>query len=411
MAYRPGSFSKNFAWHGTGLRKLHGAIRRGFRGQLRPVERSTWRLRSGIDDSNLDLVPVNFFLHNTIRDGSNFVSIDELVLQAVSADHSTAFDRLALFALNLSQGGARIGPNTGEATSAPWANEFVRKRLWSNGAWQRSDLSHDSLDEFLREQLDAQPAVKVKVRNNYRHLFELCRYLPAAHDEIDGEAEAWGTSAAFLKWDRLILDGQLSPSANLDTLRREALNGELHKLLGTTVAKARQLVDVAAPLYIAIGRLNRIPNSAQQLQPLIKRIETGTQPRYGSPQELSERQAILDRITALERELERARPPHGGIGHNNPPPNEVIETEEVITTIKTELEKKEPDAVVVARSASRLHSLLKWLAKKADKAADKFVELGVVALAASSPYLWPYLDYIRGIFMMLVSWLRVIVGL
>ena len=93
MAYAPGSFSKNFAWHGTGLRKLHTTIRSGFHDVLAPLDRRTFRSDAGVDGA-IVLIPINFFLHN--RDGH--MSIDELVFQAIERNHSSRFDRLALFA-------------------------------------------------------------------------------------------------------------------------------------------------------------------------------------------------------------------------------------------------------------------------------------------------------------------------
>ena len=83
MAYPPGSFSKNFAWHGTGLRKLHGAIRDGFHDTLSTVDRQKFRSDAGVEGS-IVLIPINFFLHN--RDGR--LSLDELVFQAIERDHS-----------------------------------------------------------------------------------------------------------------------------------------------------------------------------------------------------------------------------------------------------------------------------------------------------------------------------------
>lgn len=88
------------------MRRLHGAIRAGFHGRLQSVPRQDWRRDCGIQEAGLELIPLNFFLHNTIADASNVVSVDELVLQAIKREHSPAFDRLALFALNLSRGGA-----------------------------------------------------------------------------------------------------------------------------------------------------------------------------------------------------------------------------------------------------------------------------------------------------------------
>jgi hypothetical protein len=101
MRYPPGSFTKNFAWHGTGLRKLHAAIRSGFRGALTAPSRDDWRKHSGINDSSLDLIPVNFFLRNA----AGRMSVYELVVQALTQAHTLRFDRLALFALHLNRVG------------------------------------------------------------------------------------------------------------------------------------------------------------------------------------------------------------------------------------------------------------------------------------------------------------------
>src|SRR5262249_28862003 len=102
MKYRPGSFSKNFAWHGTGLAKLYHAIRAGFSQRLKAVSRLAFRENCGIADSSLQLIPINFFLFNTGPSIQALLAIDELVFKAIDEAHSIAFDRLALFALNLS---------------------------------------------------------------------------------------------------------------------------------------------------------------------------------------------------------------------------------------------------------------------------------------------------------------------
>jgi hypothetical protein len=77
--YAPGSFTKNFAWAGRGFKRLHTVIRAGYGGVFLPVQRSKWRADSGINDASLELIPINFFLHN--KDGK--MSVDELVFQAV----------------------------------------------------------------------------------------------------------------------------------------------------------------------------------------------------------------------------------------------------------------------------------------------------------------------------------------
>ena len=89
-SYPPGSFTKNFAWarRPPGLKALYDAIRSGFRGSMAPVSRDNFRRYSGIADSDRQLIPLNFFLHNTIVQGANVVSIDELVRHALSSGHS-----------------------------------------------------------------------------------------------------------------------------------------------------------------------------------------------------------------------------------------------------------------------------------------------------------------------------------
>ncbi len=246
MKYRPGSFSKNFAWHGTGLRKLHTAVRDGFRNSLAPVRRRQFRDDSGLDAS-LSLIPINFFLHNRLGQ----LSVDELVFQAVERPHSIRFDRIGLFALHLNRAGRgdRIDPRP-----AMWANEFVRERLWSEGVWRPNALLDTSLDAFIENRLDAMNDVRVKCRNNYRHLFELCEFWPSRLPVINSQAEQWIDSALFLAWDRHILDGGPGDKESLLGLIDA---DELYKLLGVTREYAVAQAYNLAELYVSVGRLER----------------------------------------------------------------------------------------------------------------------------------------------------------
>ncbi len=156
MAYKPGSFTKNFAWHGTGFAKLHAAIRAGFSAQLKPVTREIFRRNCGVPEPDLQLIPINFFLFNGVRNEKLHLEVDELVFQAIEQPHSLVFDRLALFALNLSEIGSF------KAGGTPWAREFVENRLWVNGFWKRGELNLERMDEFLESRLDARPEVKYR---------------------------------------------------------------------------------------------------------------------------------------------------------------------------------------------------------------------------------------------------------
>jgi hypothetical protein len=267
MKYRPGSFSKNFAWHGTGLRKLYNAVRSGFGGNLAPVSREQWRANSGIGDRALDLIPLNFFLHNA----RGRISVDELVFQSVTHPHSIEFDRLALYALHLN----RVGkPPGGIERPAMWANAFVRELLWRDGAWQSSALADAILDPFIADHMAATPGVQEKCRNNYRHLFELCGYLPTPLPIINTGADHWVPSALFLAWDRLVLDHGTRSKADLVDYARDE---ELHKLAGLPNRRFEPQVSNLAELYLAAGGLDRF--GAQAPAPAVPELaeEVGTE--------------------------------------------------------------------------------------------------------------------------------------
>lgn len=253
MRYPPGSFTKNFAWHGTGFLKLHTSIRAGFAKTLAPVSRPKWRAESSINDGSLELVPINFFLWN---DRQQRVAPDELVYQAVTKPHGVRFDRLALFAFNLSD----VGYPGGRAAPRPalWANEFVRERLWQNGLWHREALSHDALDHFIADRMDASLDVRTKCRNNYRHFYELAGYLPSPTDAINSGATSFLAQALFLVWDRFTArGGALDVTSLLDALAER----EVHKLLGLPDAGLEDGQRDLARLYVDVRGLGRFSSS------------------------------------------------------------------------------------------------------------------------------------------------------
>jgi hypothetical protein len=247
MKYAPGSFSKNFAWHGTGLRKLHNSINLGFKNTLAPVSRDRWRKDSQIGDAALELIPVNFFLHNA----RGRISVDELVFQAIKYPHSLRFDRLGLFAFHLN----RVGrPPNGIERPAMWANEFVREKLWQNDAWRSGELGDQVVDTFIEGRMNAQKDVRIKCRNNYRHLFELCGYLPTRLAIMNAGQEDWLPSALFLAWDRMTLDGGPTSRSKLIAYLNAA---ELHRLIGVSRSYLLDNASQLAGLYREVGLLDR----------------------------------------------------------------------------------------------------------------------------------------------------------
>lgn len=305
MKYPPGSFSKNFAWHGTGLRKLHSAIKDGFHNTLGPTSREQFRRDCGVY-GDAELIPVNFFLHN--KDGQ--LSVDELVFQAIKRSHSVWFDRLGLFALHLNRvgSGKRVEPRP-----AMWANEFVREQLWSGGVWQATKLSPDSLDAFLNDRLLVQSqSVLVKCRTNYRHLFQLCRLLKSGQTVINSRAEQWIASALFLAWDRHILDGGAADKESLIALIDE---DELYKLLGVprnyAIGQAKTLIN----LYIN-DRLKKsapvdIPRTAARAAPPTPKPVLNAERFEWLEQEESDE--VVERVLVERRQQKRDRKKAAGI--------------------------------------------------------------------------------------------------
>lgn len=228
--------------------RLHTTIRAGYLGALATVEREAWRANSGIDDASLDLIPINFFLHN--RAGQ--ISVDELVFQAIKRPHSLRFDRLALFALLLS----RVGNPPGKAEARPfmWANEFVRRDLWQSGDWRSSALLDTNLDRFIKDHVNGVKDSLVKCRNNLRGMFEYCGYWPTSLPTINSGAEEWAASALFLAWDRHLLDGApATEAALLDTVKTE----ELYRLMGVEEAWLAPMAATLLGEYLDAGGIRR----------------------------------------------------------------------------------------------------------------------------------------------------------
>jgi hypothetical protein len=136
------------------------------------------------------------------------------------------------------------------------------------------------------------------------------------------------------------------------------------------------------------------PPQPESLNAIIDRLKTDVRPSYGDGYELELRRAIRGELDTLRTTLAQVTPPHGRIGHNNPPPDDespqaivIIEVRDAGETIGRELAKQEPNALEVANATSRLQAALGWFGKKLDKTADSFASgfgkaLGVAAAGA-----------------------------
>lgn len=148
--WRPGSFTKNFSWgaESDGLKQLYEIIRLGFEGKIEDVSRSVFRRRVKNADRP-DYIPINFFLFNRIKDGVDFLVADELVYQALTSEHSSRFDKLALFAFNLSYVGAWKDAEPYQRRPALWAYHYVRDRIARQLRWDLNLVSADDVEGFV----------------------------------------------------------------------------------------------------------------------------------------------------------------------------------------------------------------------------------------------------------------------
>lgn len=253
----PGSFTKNFAWHGRGMLKLHAGIRAGFGGRPTPVTREDFRINSGFNDAEF-LIAANFFLFNVITGRANRIPVDELVRHAIEEDHSLAFDRLGLFVLNLSLGGRRAGATNGSEFPTQWANEYVKQTLWSAGRWQRSALDEARMDADIFPRIRGVPDAKRKSRSNYRHVFELAQYIPGPPGSINTDPESWCAGALYLAWDRRLLSGGATPTPlSVNALIAGSRTEEDYKLLGITEHEFAAISEPIATEYALAGGLGR----------------------------------------------------------------------------------------------------------------------------------------------------------
>jgi hypothetical protein len=221
------------------------------------VLRDDFRAACGLTSERF-LIAANFFLFNVVRGGRNVIPVDEFVRHAVVGDHSAAFDRLGLFVLNLSLGGKRSKSGNGVEFPAPWANEFVKQALWQSGRWRRAALDEPAMDAFLASRITGVADAKQKCRSNYRHLYELTKYLPSASPAINTGAEAWIAAALFTAWDRRALAaGMVTPPPSSAALVRASEAAEDYKLLGLDVGEFRVLAPPIADQYASAGGLAR----------------------------------------------------------------------------------------------------------------------------------------------------------
>lgn len=260
-AFLPGSFTKNYGWrtHPPGLAKLHECIRRGFSGSATATSRDEFRKHARSLSPSAELVPPNFFLHNTIVGGKNYITQDELVRQALVAPHSSAFDQLALFALHLGRAGHRAGFGNGDADGAAFANDYVRNVLWQANGWNGAATGLDRIKARFNDTVEAKPgSVTVhKCATNYRFILEQAGLAKQLVSPLNSRWSDWIGSAGFLLFDRVSVDEFSGALPGAPDLIKAAKDAELHKLVGAGYDEVESIIEGVAHAYIADGGLAR----------------------------------------------------------------------------------------------------------------------------------------------------------
>lgn len=256
----PGSFTKNFSWgKGRGFQALHEHVRTGFDGTLQPVSRDLYRERVA-QIPRPDIVALNFFLFHQIIDGESYVIVDELVFQALTAEHSKRFDMLALFALHWSMAGLWKGATKGQRYPALWARDYIINHVAKDLNWDSSKINASDIEKYLRSN------PKFLASTSYRKVSTNLNFIYEIGDIEEFQApriERWWVDALFLAVDRLIADArvdgrELPPSA----LPEQLLKSGFAELTGPSTPEKSFAMAHLLSLYNVCGTTHRFDPEA-----------------------------------------------------------------------------------------------------------------------------------------------------
>jgi hypothetical protein len=299
--WRPGSFTKNFSWGGeTGLLRLHESIRIGFHNKLEDVPRDLFYERVNEALPGSPLIPLNFFLFNEQRKRVDYVVVDELVFQALTAEHSARFDKLAMTAFNLSFAGKFKGANKDQRRPALWAMHYVTDRVAKDFAWQARNINADDIQKFVGGDARWQAVTTRKLATNLNHLYKIGRL----GDLGSAMVERWWVDALFLALDRIIADRRID--------KKRTAEAEYLPLLKASsffdlTGKASLEKDLAAKhlvgLYAACGATARFSEEAVRARSevMLRDVDNWSLPNDDEPREAVHlsNPRIMKRIPAI----------------------------------------------------------------------------------------------------------------
>jgi hypothetical protein len=147
-----------------------------------------------------------------------------------------------------------------------------------------------------------------------------------------------------------------------------------------------------------------------RIEEIVRKLRGGAAVHYGAPEDLAGRAILIEEIDRLLSLEQRARL---GIGGNHPPePIDFVEETKALPkelrqpleAISTELEKREPNALIVVEQVKLLHRVGRRLEKMASLALDKYAEgfgeelgKGTAKLITRAPYLAVFIMLINQI--------------
>ncbi len=280
--WRPGSFTKNFSWGSErGFAQLYDSIRIGFDLKLEDVPRELFRERLKVI-RRPDFIPMNFFLFNYPRNGIDHVIVDELVFQAITANHTQRFDKLALFAFNFSYAGVFKGAKPFQRRPALWATGYIKERLARALEWDTQKINADDIEAFLLSDPRYVAKTARKVATNLAHLYKIGRIGDLRTDRVD----RWWVDALFLALDRLIEDQRL---AGVSVAEAEYANSLRRSDFAAVSGKPSMEKELATKhlvrLYTACGGRDRFSDEAVEARTkiLVRDVESWVTPNDSDP--------------------------------------------------------------------------------------------------------------------------------
>ena len=187
----------------------------------------------------------------------------------------------------------------------------------------------------------------------------------------------------------------------------------------TSLQEIEALLDEGPPLPGEVGQ------AEVEADRVLTNLASGVLPRLGTPDELRQRQEILDRLAALEQRIALGEDHNSRIGHNQPPEPIELEGQENIRSsqqeaqhIAEDLSRTPPEVGRVAQRTKLLSRIARRLQRNSEQAKDKTktlsgdVRAGLVGVALeklfSSPYFGWVIDNLIGILGGLAQWFRML---